>query len=106
MLSLSKLLFSPLLLYVNLKHTRDGRAVGVEYINDSQGDAHTLSYAGASRLVVVSAGAFGSPTILQRSGIGAKSLLEKNSVHIVVDLPGVGESYQGGIFFVLFLRGY
>jgi alcohol oxidase len=88
------------------EYTRNGRAVGVEYINDNQGDTHTVNYANASKLVVVSAGAFGSPTILQRSGIGAKKLLEKHGVHLVVDLPGVGESYQGRIYFVpLFPRG-
>lgn len=49
----------------------------------------------ASRLVVVSAGAFGSPQILERSGIGAKAVLEKHGVTQIVDLPGVGENYQG-----------
>ena len=42
---------------------RDTRAVGVEYINGSGGQ---VAVAKASRLVVLSAGAFGSPTILQR----------------------------------------
>ena len=39
------------------------RAVGVEYIDGSGGQ---VAVAKASRLVVLSAGAFGSPTILQR----------------------------------------
>ena len=54
-----------------------------------------ISVARASQLVVVSGGAFGSPCILERSGIGAKSLLEKYGVDVVVDLPGVGDNYQG-----------
>ena len=54
-----------------------------------------LSVARASRLVIVSAGAFGSPCILERSGIGAKYVLEKHGVEELVDLPGVGENYQG-----------
>ena len=49
----------------------------------------------ASKLVVVSAGAFGSPSILERSGIGAPSVLEQHSIPVLVDLPGVGENYQG-----------
>jgi choline dehydrogenase-like flavoprotein len=49
----------------------------------------------ASKLVVLSAGAFGSPTILERSGIGAKEVLDAVSVRQLVDLPGVGENYQG-----------
>ena len=42
---------------------RGTRAVGVEYINGAGGQ---VAVAKASRLVVLSAGAFGSPTILQR----------------------------------------
>ena len=49
----------------------------------------------ASKLVIVSAGAFGSPAILERSGIGAASVLNRNNVPVTVDLPGVGENYQG-----------
>lgn len=78
---------------------RNNRAVGVEYINETTaGTHHPVSYVHASRLVVVSAGAFGSPTILERSGIGGKAVLEKNNVNLVVDLPGVGENYQGRLY--------
>ena len=45
--------------------------------------------------MVVSAGAFGSPAILERSGVGSKEVLDKNGVLQVVDLPGVGEHYMG-----------
>jgi alcohol oxidase len=50
---------------------RNNRAVGVEYINDvigrrSKGGIPDTSFVKASRLVVVSAGAFGSPAILER----------------------------------------
>ena len=53
----------------------------------------------ASRLVVLSAGAFGSPSILERSGIGSKDVLTRNNVQQVVDLPGVGEHYMGSYIF-------
>jgi alcohol oxidase len=49
----------------------------------------------ASRLVVLSGGAFGSPAILERSGIGSKDVLSKNNIQQLVDLPGVGEHYMG-----------
>ena len=49
----------------------------------------------ANKLIVVSAGALGSASILERSGIGAPSVLEKNNIQVQVDLPGVGENYQG-----------
>ncbi|PFH48754.1 GMC oxidoreductase [Amanita thiersii Skay4041] len=73
------------------------QAVGVEYIDDIQGRSKqtvTPSIAKASRLVVVSAGAFGSPAILERSGIGNPEILKKYDILQIVDLPGVGENYM------------
>ena len=49
----------------------------------------------ASKLVVVSAGAFGSPAILERSGIGAEAVLKRCGIEQLVELPGVGENYRG-----------
>lgn len=49
----------------------------------------------AKRLVVVSAGAFGSPALLERSGIGSETLVRSLGITPTVDLPGVGENYQG-----------
>ncbi|MEZ5343468.1 MAG: GMC family oxidoreductase [Acidimicrobiales bacterium] len=40
--------------------------------------------------VVLSAGVYGTPAILQRSGVGAKSLLNRLGIPVAVDLPGVG----------------
>jgi alcohol oxidase len=48
----------------------------------------------ARQMVIVSAGAFGSPMLLERSGVGAKAILEKLDIPVVVDLPGVGLEYQ------------
>lgn len=87
--------------------SRGNKAVGVEYTNDiiSKPDAdQTLVTAKASKLVCVAAGAFGSPTILERSGIGAKKVLEDLGVKVLVDLPGVGENYQDhNVIFVPYL---
>ncbi|KAK4097968.1 GMC oxidoreductase [Parathielavia hyrcaniae] len=44
--------------------------------------------------VVISAGAFHTPTILQRSGIGPASFLASAGISLVVDLPGVGSNLQ------------
>ena len=80
---------------------RGTHAVGVEYTNDiisKPNSDQALVTAKASKLVVVSAGAFGSPTILERSGIGAKKVLEAAGVQQLVELPGVGENYQGKIY--------
>lgn len=48
----------------------------------------------ARREVILSAGAIGSPQILQLSGIGSAGLLKRHGVEVVHDLPGVGENLQ------------
>jgi len=65
------------------------KATGVEYVDGPSGQRNVAK---ASRLVVLSAGAFGSPTILQRSGIGNVDLLKKHGIEPLVDLPGVGQN--------------
>ncbi|KAG2137938.1 GMC oxidoreductase-domain-containing protein [Suillus clintonianus] len=75
----------------------DKRAVGVEFISDPvtcPGADQSSSIVRASKLVVVSAGAFGSPTILERSGIGAERVLKHCGIEQLVNLPGVGENYR------------
>ena len=49
----------------------------------------------ATKLILFSAGTFGSPGILERSGIGAKDVLERIGAKQRIGLPGVGENYQG-----------
>ncbi|KAJ3475835.1 hypothetical protein NLI96_g11573 [Meripilus lineatus] len=75
----------------------NGHATGVEYMLNKRfhPDGPTgVNVVHASRLVVVSAGAFGSPAILERSGIGGRATLEKFGIDVRVDLPGVGEGYE------------
>jgi choline dehydrogenase len=48
----------------------------------------------SAELVVVSAGAFGSPAVLMRSGIGAGDHLVELGIRIVLDAPGVGANLQ------------
>ena len=82
----------------DFNHCSGTHAVGIEYVDDTIGRAKgttDLLVARASRLVVLSAGAFGSPAILERSGIGSKDILTKNNIQPLVDLPGVGEHYMG-----------
>jgi choline dehydrogenase len=65
---------------------RDGHAVGVA-VRDGQ----RLTEIGASR-VALCAGAYGSPAILLRSGIGPASELIAVGVKPRLDLPGVGRN--------------
>ncbi|KAJ7067085.1 GMC oxidoreductase-domain-containing protein [Mycena amicta] len=75
------------------------RAVGVEYISHhpDTADKQAVIVVYASKLVVLSSGAFGSPAILERSGIGATEVLSAQGISRVVDLPGVGENYNDHI---------
>lgn len=68
---------------------KQGRAVGIEF---SRGGVPC--YAAAQREIIVSAGTFGSPQLLQLSGIGPRSLLREHGITVVRDLPGVGENLQ------------
>ncbi|KAF9036276.1 alcohol oxidase-like protein [Panaeolus papilionaceus] len=72
----------------------DGQAVGVRYYSLENPEAG-VTFKCASKLVVLGAGAFGSPAILERSGIGSAKVLQPLGVPQIVDLPGVGENYMG-----------
>jgi choline dehydrogenase len=63
----------------------DGRAVGVEY-HTSTG----LVTAKCRGEIVVSGGVYGSPQLLQLSGLGPAALLQQYGVPVVRDMPGVG----------------
>lgn len=66
-----------------------GRAIGVEY--RSGGVAGRVM---AEREVILSAGAIGSPHLLQLSGVGSAEQLSDLGIDVEVDLPGVGANLQ------------
>jgi len=68
------------------------RAVGVEFSRGGPGGA--VEQADARREVILSAGAVGSPHILQLSGVGDPVHLGKIGVPVVHALPGVGRNMQ------------
>ena len=72
-----------------------GRATGVEYWQDN-----VRKLVRARREVIVSCGAFGSPQLLQASGIGPAAQLQRVGVPVVRDLPGVGRNLQDHIDYV------
>ncbi len=51
-------------------------------------------FAEAARETLCTAGAVGSPQILQLSGIGPASLLQQHGIPVLLDAPGVGENLQ------------
>ncbi|WP_325892366.1 GMC family oxidoreductase [Grimontia sp. NTOU-MAR1] len=48
----------------------------------------------ASKEVILSSGAIGSPQLLQLSGVGPAALLNSLDIPVIQDLPGVGENLQ------------
>lgn len=64
------------------------RAIGVNLVTSHGGK----SVVKARKEVIVSAGAYGSPAILLRSGIGPKNEVENLGIKSQVDLPGVGKN--------------
>jgi 4-pyridoxate dehydrogenase len=63
------------------------RAVGVEYIS-----ADGMQVIVNAAEVLMSAGAFGTPHLLQLSGLGPAAELKKIGIKPLVDLPGVGSN--------------
>ena len=61
------------------------RAVGVEYRTELG-----LRHARAHREVIVSGGAYGSPQLLQLSGLGPAEHLREMGVDVVRDMPAIG----------------
>ncbi|KAL5317132.1 hypothetical protein ACEPPN_014226 [Leptodophora sp. 'Broadleaf-Isolate-01'] len=54
----------------------------------------------ARKMVILSAGACGTPLLLERSGVGNPEILQQASVPVVANVPGVGHDYQdhNGVF--------
>jgi choline dehydrogenase len=73
--------------------TAHGEATGVEVRR-----AGAVERLQATREVILSAGAFGSPALLQLSGIGPAAELQRLGVGVVKDLPGVGQNLQDHMY--------
>jgi choline dehydrogenase-like flavoprotein len=76
-----------------------GRATGVTFTRD--GARHT---AHTEREIILSAGAVGTPQLLELSGIGAGERLAELGIPVVADLPGVGENLQDHLQLRLIFR--
>ncbi len=72
----------------------EGRAVGVEYEDDS-GQTSTVR---CNSEVILSAGALGTPFILQHSGVGDAEHLKSLGISVVADIPAVGKNLHDHLF--------
>ncbi|MDD5059232.1 MAG: GMC family oxidoreductase N-terminal domain-containing protein [Sideroxydans sp.] len=71
------------------------RATGVSYYHGGE-----LKQVRARREVILCGGAFGSPQLLQLSGIGAAKELQQFGIPVVHELPGVGKNLQDHLDYV------
>jgi choline dehydrogenase len=62
---------------------------GVEFTGGGQ-----QWFAESAHETILTAGAIGSPQILQLSGVGPADLLKEHGIPVVLDVPGVGENLQ------------
>ena len=69
------------------------KAVGVECIDD-KGNSFEIH---SEKEVLLSSGAFGSPQILLRSGVGPIEEIAKHGIELQHELPGVGKNLQDHI---------
>jgi len=65
------------------------RCRGVEFTGGGQ-----KWFAESAHETILTAGAIGSPQILQLSGVGPADLLQQHGISVVLDAPGVGENLQ------------
>ncbi|KAK7731043.1 hypothetical protein SLS53_008845 [Cytospora paraplurivora] len=72
-----------------VKGTDSTKASGVQYKHDNE-----IKVVTANKEVIVAAGVFQSPKILELSGIGDADILKTHGIEVVEDLPGVGENLQ------------
>lgn len=83
------------------------KAVGVafrtsaEFQPDSNQEIRIVK---ARKQVVLSAGALGTPQILERSGVGKPEVLSRAGVPLVASVPGVGENYLVSCILRLFKK--
>ncbi|KAI2614835.1 alcohol oxidase [Hypoxylon sp. NC1633] len=69
------------------------KAAGIVYQPKAEGAASRT--VNASKMVIVSAGAFGTPAILERSGVGDPDIIRRAGIaQVVADVPGVGREYD------------
>lgn len=73
---------------------QNDKAVGVEYQH-----AGSITTAKANKEVILSAGAFQSPQLLQLSGIGDRRELHRHGIDCVKEISGVGKNLQDHLFF-------
>ncbi|MGL4175245.1 MAG: GMC family oxidoreductase [Dermatophilaceae bacterium] len=86
--------------HVDRVEIRRGRVAGVRALGADGPESV------ATGSVLLCAGAIGSPTVLQRSGIGHPGHLRQLGIPVVVDAPAVGADLADHVSLVIWARGH
>jgi choline dehydrogenase len=78
---------------------RKRKAIAVEYRVDRRAMTEN-----AAREIILAGGAFNSPQLLELSGVGRRSILERHGIPVVHDSPQVGELLQDHFYVRTFWR--
>ena len=65
------------------------QAVSVDYVSEDDNRTHTIT---ASKEIIISAGAFGTPKLLMLSGVGPTEFLQKLNIPVVLDVSELGNN--------------
>ncbi|KAI4197128.1 MAG: hypothetical protein LQ348_002195 [Seirophora lacunosa] len=76
-------------------------ATGVQVSSGNSTPPYVIS---AAKEVIVSAGVFQSPQLLQVSGVGPAGLLNQHGIKVVANRPGVGQGMQDHTFYGITYR--
>ncbi|KEY71327.1 hypothetical protein S7711_05918 [Stachybotrys chartarum IBT 7711] len=90
---------------INLVHSQSDNLwfpESVEYV--PRDGPRRISQVRVRKEVVVSAGTFHTPQVLERSGVGPRNILEAAGVPVKVELPGVGHNFQSHTAFSVSYR--
>ena len=80
---------------------QNNTAKGVRVIPTNSTSSYTIS---AAKEVIISAGTFQSPQLLQVSGVGSAAVLKQHGIKIVANRPGVGHGMQDHTFYGITYR--
>lgn len=80
------------MVHIGVSNSHRSMATGVQY--HKNGYSHSVR---ANKEVILCAGVFQSPQILELSGIGDKALLELHNINVTIDNANVGENLQDHI---------
>ncbi|EIN08374.1 alcohol oxidase [Punctularia strigosozonata HHB-11173 SS5] len=84
---------------VVLRKSDDGQSVLAEAVEFTvSGNQRRYTTKKVTREVVLSAGTYQTPQLLELSGIGNKQILEKFGIECLLDLPTVGENMQDHVY--------